>query len=357
VGRSRIGIAAGLLVGATVVAALLIARTQLVAAPSPTPTPAVTVTATATPTTPATATAASASPRPQGLYLSKKLGYALELPEAWHKAICGDSDPAADQTPGVTQITEQFTSAGPLEEFIGDVGGPNDRVLVSLLDNPQRRSMSEIAGAAASPSSVKEVTFAGRPAVELRSGEDVLFYFIADGDRYYRVGYQTYRPSSAPAPDHTTMQRIVSSFRFLAAAERQSLPDPTPIPAAAPTAGALAGMLKTAFEQKDAAALERMLGACVNEGFEQAGGSEVTRQKFISDLRAQLANGLIVTVDLSTVRTEAGFWSTAVRSRWNAPPPNQLRPPPTPGQSTANVDLVMGRASGGFYWRGTLVVR
>jgi hypothetical protein len=353
VGRGRIAIGAGLLVGAIVVAALLIARTQLVAAPSPSPTPA----ATATATTPATSVAASASPRPQGIYLSKKLGYALELPEAWHKAICGDIDPAADQTPAVTQISEQFTSAGPLEEFIGDVGGPNDRVLVSLEENPQRRSMSEIAGAAVSPSSVKEVTFAGRPAVEVRSGEDVLFYFIADGDRYYRVGYQTYRPSSAPAPDHPTMQRIVSSFRFLAAAERQALPDPTPIPAAAPTAQALAGMLKTAFEQKDAATLERMLGACVSEGFESAGASVVTRQKFIADLRAQLANGLVVTVDTSTVRTEPGFWSTAVRSRWNSLPPNQLRPPPTPGQSLQNVDLVMGRAPGGFYWRGTLVVR
>src|SRR6266516_6787832 len=32
---------------------------------------------------------------PQRIYMSKKHGYALALPPSWHKAICGNSDPAA----------------------------------------------------------------------------------------------------------------------------------------------------------------------------------------------------------------------------------------------------------------------
>ena len=349
--RERIVIAAGLAAIGLIAAAVLVTRPPEVATPSPSPAsrPSPTPTATSSP-----------SPTPQGLYMSKKLGYALELPPPWHKAICGDLDPVADQTPAVTEVREQFTSAGPLEEFIGHVGGGNDRIVVSLQENAQRRSMLEIARGANSPSSVKEVTFAGRPAVEASQtipGGDQLVYFIfiADGDRFYRVGFQAFGPSSTPA-DLPTMQRIVRSFRFLSAAERQALPDPTPIPAAAPTAQALAGMLKTAFEQKDVAALERLLGPCVSEGFEGGGISSVTRQKFVADLRTQFANGLTVTVDTNAIRSEASFWGTAVRSQWNALPPNELRPPPTPGQARS-VDLIMGQTSGGFYWRGTLVTR
>lgn len=349
--RERIVIAAGLAAIGLIAAAVLVTRPPEVATPSPSPAsrPSPTPTATSSP-----------SPTPQSLYMSKKLGYALELPPPWHKAICGDLDPVAGQTPAVTEVREELTSAGPLEEFIGDSGGGNDRIVVSLEENAQRRSMLEIARGANSPSSVKEVTFAGRPAVEASQtipGGDQLVYFIfiADGDRFYRVGFQAFGPSSTPA-DLPTMQRIVRSFRFLSAAERQALPDPTPIPAAAPTAQALAGMLKTAFEQKDVAALERLLGPCVSEGFESAGVSSVTRQKFVADLRTQFANGLTVTVDTNAIRSEASIWGTAVRSQWNALPPNELRPPPTPGQARS-VDLIMGQTSGGFYWRGTLVTR
>jgi hypothetical protein len=204
------------------------------------------------------------------------------------------------------------------------------------------------------------VTFAGRPAVELsdpRPGAEELFYFVAEGDRYYRIGYQASRPTSAPPADLPTMQQIVSSFRFLSPAERQALPDPTPIPAGAATPQALAGLLKTAFDQKDVAALESLLGPCVSQGFRQAGVGRVTRQKVIADLRTQFANGLDVMVDTSAVQSEPGIWNTWVRSRWNALPPNGLRPPPTPGQEAQTVELILGRATGGYYWRGTIVTR
>lgn len=358
--RSQAAALAGLLVVALIVLVVLATRAPDVATPSPTlpsPTVPAIATATAAPTAPP-----SPSPTPQGLYMSKKLGYALELPPRWHKAICGDVDPVADQTPAVQQVSEQLTSAGPMEELIGDVGSPDDRIDVALIENPEGRSMRDIAQAVSSgPStSVRDVTFAGRPAVELSDslpGGEQLFYLVADGDRYYRIGYQAFRPTSAPPPDLPTMQRIVRSFRFLSPAERQSLPDPTPIPAGAATPQALAGLLKTAFDQKDVAALERLLGPCVSQGFQEAGVGRVTREKFVADLRTQFANGLVVTVDTNAVQTEASIWGTWVRSRWNALPPSDLRPPATPDQETRTVELVMGRTTGGYYWRGTIVTR
>lgn len=170
--------------------------------------------------------------------MSKKLGFALELPPPWHKAICGNIDPAEDGLTGVTTTLELFTSAGPMEEFIGHIGSANDRITVSVDPNPQGRTLRQLADATFSGpnATIKDVTFAGRPAIEVDQPGDVLYYVLADGDRTVRVGYMTFRPASEPRADTATMQRIVRSFRFLSGAERQALPDPTPIPAAAPTA-------------------------------------------------------------------------------------------------------------------------
>jgi hypothetical protein len=293
------------------------------------------------------------------MYMSKKLGYALELPPQWHQAICGNSDPVETRLP----VVEQVTSAGPMEEFIGHVGSPNDRVEVYVLDNPRGFPPMEFASG---PNIVvtgtpRSVTFAGRPAAQVEtsspSGES-LAYYVADGDRMYAVLYRTDRSPSDPKPDLAAMQAIVRSFRFLSASERQTLPDPTPIPAAAPTAPALAGMLANAFQQKDAAALERLLGPCVSLGVQSGGGSRITRPLFVAGLRTQFASGLTVTVDTNATRIGPfdGVEVTYVRSRWNATPPSDLRPPPSPSQTTQNVDLMLAPTRGGFYWKGTLLV-
>ncbi|MBI2773269.1 MAG: hypothetical protein HYX56_02080 [Chloroflexi bacterium] len=130
------------------------------------------------------------------------------------------------------------------------------------------------------------------------------------------------------------------AFRFLGAPESQALPDPAPIPAAAPTPQALAGLLKAAFEGKDIAALERLLGPCVNVGAQNAGASSLSRERYISHLRTQFAAGLTVTVDTSGMKTEEGFRGTTVRSRWNAVPAGGSATPPTPGPQAYDVELV-----------------
>lgn len=83
--------------------------------------------------------------------------------------------------------------------------------------------------------------------------------------------------------------------------------------------------------------------------------SGLTRQRYITELRTQFAAGLTVTVDTGAIRTEEGFYGTSVASRWNAIPGGERTPLPTPGGQSYNVELVLGRTAGGFFWRGTLI--
>lgn len=294
--------------------------------------------------------------------MSKKLGFALELPPPWRKAICGNFDPVEDGVTGETTTIEQFTSVDATTEFLGHVGFPEHRVVVQVRDNPRGLSPMEftsgrnpVGEGALFGSGLRSTTFAGRPAAEFGdAGGPVYGYMLGEADRMYVVHYVTARFEPAPEPT-AAMTGIVRSFRLLSVTERQALPDPTPIPAAAPTPEALARMLKTALEAKDVAALERLLGPCVNVGAQSAGASSLSRERYISHLRAQFAAGLTVTVDTSAIRTEEGFRGTTVRSRWNAVPAGELATPPTPGPRSYDVDLVLGKTTGGFFWRGTLL--
>lgn len=340
---------------AVVLAAVLLRPPGDVASPSPSPSPNPSATS-----SPTAAALPSQSPTPQGLYMSKKLGFALELLPPWRKAVCGNIDPGED--PRETTTIEPFTSIDAMTEFLGHGGFPEHRVFVQVRDNPRRLSPMEFTSGR-SPigegvgfgTGLRSATFAGRTAAEFGdAGGPVYGYMVGEGDRMYIVHYVTVGFQPAPEPA-AAMTRIVRSFRFLSTAERQALPDPTPIPAAAPTPQALAGMLKAALEAKDVAALERLLGPCVNVGAQSAGASSLSRERYISHLRTQFAAGLTVTVDASAIKTEEGFRGTTVRSRWNAVPAGESATPPTPGPQTYDVELVFGKTAGGFFWRGTLV--
>jgi hypothetical protein len=115
-------------------------------------------------------------------------------------------------------------------------------------------------------------------------------------------------------------------------------------------------MLKTAFDQKDAAALERLLAPCVTEAVRPGGGSAQPRERYISDLRQQLAAGLVVTVDTSAIKEYPGGGGLYVLSRWNATPPGGGAPAQTPRGETQTVELMLGRTAGGFHWSGSIVV-
>lgn len=355
--RAPIALAVTFVALAVVLAAgLLLRPAGDVASPSPSPSPTATTSPSPLPTSPpAAAVFPSASPMPERPYMSKKLGFALALPPPWRKASCGNTDPGRDQLPEA----EQFTSAPVMEEHIGHAGNANDRVDVRLDGNPDSLTPAQFAQARFRDAPIDSVTFAGRPAVEVRTTAfgpaDAIVYIFAGGDRMYSVSAL---PKTSARPDIETMLAILRSFRVLPTAERQALPDPTPFPAAAPTAQALAGMLKTAFKQKDVAALEKHLGPCVSQGVVPGGGASESRERFIAELRQQFAAGLVVTVDASTILTDTrGPTYSYVWSKWNAFPPGGGGPAGSPTPQTYNVQLILLQASGGgFYWSGTLLV-
>lgn len=355
--RTPIALAVTFVGLAVVLAAVLLRPPADVASPTPSPSPNPSATS-----SPTAATLPSQSPTLQGLYMSKKLGFALELLPPWHRAICGNIDPVEEGFTGDTTTIEQFTSVDAMTEFLGEVGFPDHRVVVQVRDNPRGLSPMEftsgrnpIGEGVGFGTGLRSTTFAGRTAAEFGdAGGPVYGYMVGEGSRMYIVHYVTARfdPASEPA---AAMTRIVRSFRFLSASESQALPDPSPIPAAAPTAQALASMLKAALEAKDVAALERLLGPCVNVGAQNAGASSLSRERYVSQLRTQFAAGLTVTVDASAIKTEGGFRGTTVRSRWNAVPAGGSATPPTPGPQIYHVELVLGKTAAGFFWRGTLV--
>jgi hypothetical protein len=330
--------------------------------PSPSPTAAPTATATATATaTPAASPSPSPSPTPQGLYVSKRLGYALTLTPPWRRASC----PALDQTRTALPIVEHFTNVSAMDEEIGHIGTPNDRIEVFAFANPQRLSAVDFAKSNPLPGPVpagsspqpESVTFAGRPAAQLSFPDwFVYFLFVPDSDRMFTIAARA--GASSRSPDLQAILPVVRTFRFVGAAETAALPEPTPFPVGGPTPQALAATLAAAFRQKDVATLERLLSPCVSQGVQNGGGSAITRERFIASLRTQFAAGLTVTVDTSTARTEPryGPGMAAVRSRWNAQPPMSVGAAPSPGQTTQNVDLWLAPTPGGFYWHGTILL-
>jgi hypothetical protein len=330
------------------------------ATPSPSPTPASTPNATATATS-GPAASPTASPSPQGLYVSKRLGYALVLSPPWRMASC----PALDPTRTALPLVEHFTNVPVMDEELGHAGTPNDRIEVFIQANPQRLSPVDFARSnplpgplpAGSPAP-ESVTFAGRPAAQVSFPDFPFAYFllIADGDRMFTIAARL--STSSPSPDLQAILSVVRTFRFATAAEVAAVPDPTPIAAGGTTPQALAGVLATAFQQKDIATLERLLSSCVSQGVQNGGGSAITRDRFIASLRTQFANGLTVTVDMSTVTVDGRFGPGVgtVRSRWSAQPPMGVGPAASPGQSTQNVALMLAPTAGGYYWLGTILL-
>lgn len=355
-----------MLIAVALIAVAIVLRPPAdIATPSPAPTvapatlppsaPAAAAPSPITSALPSATASPSPSPTPRTLYASKRMGFALTLPPPWRKAGCGHIDLGVERLP----VAEQFTSAPVMEEHIGHAGNANDRVSVSLESNPDGLTPMRYAQRRFRDSPVTPVTFAGRTAVEVRTVAfgpgDAIAYIFADGDRMYSVSAL---PMTSAPPDIETMLAILRSFRLLSPAERAALPDRAPVRGAAPTAQALAEVLKTAFEAKDAAALERVLGPCVSQGVVPGGGGSEPRERFIAELRQQLAAGLLVTVDASAVATDTrGPTYSYVWSRWNAFPPGGGGPAGSPTPQTYNVQLIFEEApGGGWYWSGTLLV-
>lgn len=294
------GTAAAVIAAALIVGMGLRDRDSQVGTPIPTATAS--VSASASPTRPVTVSASPASTpsvSPSlagGRYVSALLGYSLELPPPWHRSACNGT--VTQQTP--TPMGEVFWGVSVRDWSATDIGSDFPELHVLSEENPQNLSPRQWAESgrtvAIEPSRVEDVTYAGRPAARGSTPDlSTPTYFVQNGGRMYVVGPGHF---SAPVDAVTAqmMTRIIESFRFLTPAEQASARAALP-PAPPPrTPEQVADGVAAAFAAKNVDALAEFAAPCMATFGEQAGGTSVSREKYLDDLRAAFASGLVVTV-------------------------------------------------------------
>ena len=307
---------------AAVLLAVLVVRPGNVAVPSPAPT----VSASATPTgtaTPSVSPSASAitAPPPSataspagGRYVSALLGYSIELPPPWHRASC--SGPVTQQTP--PPMGEEFWPVAVRDETGTDIGVAYPAIRVFAEENPQGLSPRQWAESGrtvgGTRQGIEDVTFADRPAARQPETTGPPTYYVANGGRMYVVN-----PFFHTAPDAATLQTmtgIVESFRFLTSAEQAAARAALPTAPPPRTPEQVADGLAAAFAAKNADALAGFLTPCVTTAGENAGGSFVSREKYVEDLRAAFAAGLVVTVRPRPFEGDRGTGNLTIGSTW-----------------------------------------
>jgi hypothetical protein len=296
--------AIGVLVLALVASVALRERPPLAASPGPTASS--TATASATPTN---------SPASVGGRYVSTLGYTIETPPPWHLTTC------TQRVQGVEPKGEVFVPVPARDETGTDIGPQYTTLMVISETNPQgltprqwaeRRDM--IGGTV--PSQVEDVTYAGRPAARktISSVPGLYNYFVADAGRMYQVGTLLRLPLDATL--RASLVRMIDSFQFISDAERAAARAALPTPAPSRTPEALADALGTAFAAKDTNALVSLATPCIFRGGENAGGTTWSREKYLDDLRAMFASGLVVTVQARPFDGDRASGHLTVMSTW-----------------------------------------
>src|SRR5207244_9068691 len=96
------------------------------------------------------------------------------------------------------------------------------------------------------------------------------------------------------------------------AAARAAVPPPLP----PRTPEQVADGVAAALTSKNVGALAEFLSACVTTAFERAGGSFVSREKYVDDLRAAFAAGLVVTVQPRPLEGDRVSGNLTASSTW-----------------------------------------
>lgn len=272
-------------------------RNEVASSPSPTPTSTASapVVATASPATASPTPTPTSSPSPAGgRYVSALLGYSLELLPPWHRSACTGT--VTQQTPMPRQ--EVFHGVSPRDFTAGDTGSQHPDVRVLAEENPQSLSPRQWAesgrSGAMAGERVEDITYAGRPAARKSVPGGIPTYFVQDRGRMYVVGPGLF----GPLPDFTqqTVVRIIESFRFTTDAEQAAARAALPTAPPPRTPEQVADGVAAAFAAKNADALAEFAAPCMARFGEQAGGTTVSREKYLDDLRAAFAAGLVVTV-------------------------------------------------------------
>jgi hypothetical protein len=289
---------------------------RVAATPSPT-----SPTAATSPTT-SSSTAATASPGATpatGRYSSAGLGYSIETPAPWHRSSCSS---AIVTQQGAAPASEEFVSVPARDETGTDIGSAYPILRVFVEGNPQSLSPRQWAeqgrtvGATASER-IEDVVYADRPAarkVVTLGGTPLDTYFVANGGRMYVVNPTARIPPDGPTQQ--TMLRMIESFRFLTDAELAAARAAVPTPLPPRTPEQVVDGVAAALTAKNPDALTEFLSACVTTAGEQAGGSFVSREKYVDDLRAAFAAGLVVTVQPRPLEGDRASGNLTAASTW-----------------------------------------
>ena len=291
-------------------------RDEVAASPSPTSTTNTTAPAASAVTAPTASASASPSPttsQSTGRYASPGLGYSIETPGSWHKSTCS----AAVITPQATSpVGEEFVPVSGRDETSTDMGPAYTTLYVSAVPNP--RNLSPRQWAAQDPTiggQIEDLTYAGRPAVRRPVTGTALFtYAVANGGFMYKID-----PRVRPPLDAATEQsllRMIDSFRFLTEAEQAAARAAVPAPLPPRTPEQVADGVAAAMAAKNVDAVVGLLSSCVSAFGENAGGTTVSREKYVEDLRASFAAGLAVTVRPRPLDGDPASGHVTIASTW-----------------------------------------
>ena len=295
-------------------------ESQVAASPSPTSSASAT---SSTASASATATAspgASGSPAtsPAGGRYASVLGYSIETPPPWHKSTCAPVLTQQSAAPG----GEFFVPVSARDETGTDIGSPYTTLGITVEANPQNLSPRQWAAqdrTGQGTEQIEDVVYAERPAARktlplTAPGTGLFKYYVANGGRMYAVD-----PNVRPPMDAALQQsliRMIASFRFLTDAEltaaRAALP--TALPSRTPEE--VADGVATAMSAKNVDALSAFLSPCVTTAGEQAGGTSVSREKYLDDLRVAFAAGLVVNVQPRPLEGDRASGNLSVASTW-----------------------------------------
>jgi hypothetical protein len=291
-------------------------RDQVAATPGPTSPTTTTSAATA-----ATASPGAPSPSPStssagGRYVSALLGYSIETPPPWHRSSC--MAVVTQQTTG-SSGGDVFVPVSARDQTSTDIGAAYPELWLSVQANPQGLSPRQWAEQDRTISGrIEDVVYADRPAARNAVPGTALFtYFVANGDRMYKIEPHANRP-----PDAATQQAMgtmIESFRFLSAAEQAAARAALPAALPSRTPEQVADGVAAALAAKNLDALAGFLSPCVTTAGENAGGTTVSREKYLDDLRSAFAAGLVVTVQPRPLSGDRASGNLTVASTWQGP--------------------------------------
>jgi len=166
---------------------------------------------------------------------------------------------------------------------------------------------------------IEDVVYADRPAARktlplTAPGTGLFKYYVANGGRMYVVDPNVRQPMDAAVQQ--SLIRMIASFRFLTDSEltaaRAALP--TALPSRTPEQ--LADGIAAAMTAKNVDALSEFLSPCVTTAGEQAGGTTVSREKYLDDLRVAFAAGLVVNVQPRPLEGDRASGNLSIASTW-----------------------------------------